>query len=328
MKKLLLVSALLLFQLFNLAAQQRFADNSISDESTDAIHIDYYMLESINGTNGTYAAEWYKHPSVKSFAFTSRDKSDLRKNGTVVGFNQYGDTQFVSNYQRNQLNGEWKSWYHSRVRCDSGRMVRNAPDGEWKGWYPNGQLKFVYHFNARKLAALKDELRRQPKTKFFTIASKPPEIAAQYYNAGRIFGHKSEQPRSLFLSKQINHTPHTAVMLKNLVDYNTSAGDNTGYMPPFTEGLLHGDFVEYFENGKVKKNGIYLNGLREGMWEEYNTAGIKAVGTYRHGYPNGEWRYYDEKGKLLRWKRFDSKGRLSESYEFEKRNSQGLLGGS
>ena len=328
MKKLSLTPALMFLLFFPLTAQEETVGNSLSIESANSIHLDYFMLESKPAKKGEYVTEWYRHPDVKTFTFTSKDRSEINKNGTVVGYNQYGDTQFISNYQRNQLNGEWRSWYHSRVQCDSGKLVKNVPDGEWKGWYPNGQLKFVYHFNARKLAALKDELRRQPKTKFFTIASKPPEIAAQYYNAGRIFGHEQEQRRSLFLTKQINHTPHTAVMLKNLVDYNTSPDDKAVYHPPFTEGLLHGDFIEYFEDGSIKKNGIYLNGLREGMWEEYSAAGIKAVGTYRHGYPNGEWRYYDKKGKLLRWKRFDAKGRLSESYEFEKKDNSGLISGS
>lgn len=328
MKKLSLTPALLLLLFIPLTAQEETSGNPVAIESLVTAHADYFMIESKELPKGGYATEWYKHPSVKTFRFTAKDKADINKNGTVVGYNQYGDTQFISNYQRNQLYGEWRSWYHSRVPCDSGKLVKNVPDGEWKGWYPNGQLKFVYHFNARKLAALKDELRRQPKTKFFAIANKPPEVAAQYYNAGRIFGHKTEQQRSLFLSKQINHTPHSAVMLKNLVDFNTSPDDSINYMPPFTEGLLHGDYIEFFENGSIKKNGIYLNGLREGMWEEFSANGIKAVGTYRHGYPHGEWRYYDQKGKLLRWKRFDTKGRLSESFEFEKNKGEGLISGS
>ncbi len=240
------------------------------------------------------------------------------KNGVLVGINEFGDTLYVANLSKSQLSGSWRSWYPTRLPCDSGRLVKNIPDGEWKGWYSNGQLKFVYHFNARKLAALKDELRRQPKTKFYYIANKPPEIAAEYYNAERIFGHKSTTPRSIFLSRQINHKTHQVAKLKTLVEYNTAEKDDDCYLPPFTEALLHGNYTEYYENGKVRKAGIYINGLREGMWEEYTEAGTKAVGTYHHGYPKGEWRYYNEHGKLVKWKRFDSKGRLSEEFVFEK----------
>lgn len=246
--------------------------------------------------------------------------NENRKSGVIVGLNRFGDTAYVSNLKQSQLNGNWRSWYPGRTLCDSGRLVKNIPDGEWKGWYANGQVKFVYHFNARKLAALKDELRRQPKTKFYYIATKSPEIAASYYNAEKIFGHKTSSRSSVFLSKQINHKPREVKHLTQLVENNTDVNEENCYLPPFTEALLHGNFTEYYESGKVKKTGVYINGLREGMWEEYAENGIKAVGTYHHGYPHGEWRYYSEAGKLLKWKRFDNKGRVSEEFDFAGRS--------
>ena len=66
----------------------------------------------------------------------------------------------------------------------------------------------------------------------------------------------------------------------------------------------------------IKETGLYLNGLREGMWEEFSLSNEKSIGTYRHGYRNGEWRYYNSQGKLVFWKRFDAKGRETEKYSF------------
>ncbi|WP_336515350.1 hypothetical protein [Pollutibacter soli] len=248
------------------------------------------------------------------------DRNENLKSGVIIGLNKFGDTAYISNVKQSQLNGNWRSWYPTRNLCDSGRLVKNIPDGEWKGWYANGQVKFVYHFNARKLAALKDELRRQPKTKFYYIATKSPEVAASYYNAERIFGHKTSTRSSVFLSRQINHRPREVQHLPQIVEKNTEENEENCYLPPFTEALLHGNFTEYYESGKIKKTGMYINGLREGMWEEFSENGVKAVGTYHHGYPNGEWRYYDESGKLLKWRRFDHKGRTTEQFEFNKRN--------
>jgi antitoxin component YwqK of YwqJK toxin-antitoxin module len=259
-------------------------------------------------------------PLFSLFSALNTSSNEDVRSGIIVGLNRFGDTAYVSGVRKSQLNGNWRSWYPTRIPCDSGRLVKNIPDGEWKGWYANGQVRFVYHFNARKLAALKEELRRQPKTRFYHIATKSPEIAASYYNAERIFGHKSSSRSSVFLSKQINHKPREVSHLTQIVEKNTDVNDDVAYLPPFTEALLHGNFTEYYESGKVKKTGVYLNGLREGMWEEYTTAGIKAVGTYHHGLPNGEWRYYDETGKLLKWKRFDHRGKVSEEYDFDKRN--------
>jgi antitoxin component YwqK of YwqJK toxin-antitoxin module len=236
-------------------------------------------------------------------------------NGAVVHVNEKGDTVFIGNYKKSRLHGSWASWYPSRQRCDSGRIENSVADGTWKVWYPNGQPRFEYHFNARKLQSLKDEIRRQPKVRYYTISQLPPNEAALHYNARRIFGHPVEPDGSLLLSQKISHKPYAPEALEKLSELNAQEGDRL-YHPPFTEGLLHGSYISWNADGSVHESGLYLNGLREGMWEIYRDDQVKGVGTYKHGRPFGEWRYYNAQGKLLSWKRFDAKGQVAETHVF------------
>ena len=233
----------------------------------------------------------------------------------MVGINERGDTAYIGNVKKNKLHGNWASWYPNRVRCDSGRLENNLAEGTWKVWYPNGKPRYEYHFNARKLQALKDEIRRQPKARYYTLSQLPPSEAALHYNARYIFGHKIKRDPALLLNQQINHRPYSFEALDKLNELNAQEGENL-YHPPFTEGLLHGAYTSWKADGNIHESGLYLNGLREGIWEIYKDGNVKGIGTYKHGRPFGEWRYYNANGKVLSWKRFDARGHVVEEHQF------------
>lgn len=237
-------------------------------------------------------------------------------NGEIVRVNDKGDTVFIGNYRKNRLHGEWSSWYPGRHRCDSGRLENSVADGVWKVWYPNGQPRYAVHFNARKLTSLKDELRKQPKSRYYVLSQLPPTEAAIHYDARRIFGLPAAASSSVILSQQISRKPYAPETLERLAQLNITEGEKQ-YHPPFTEGLLHGSYTAWNPDGSLKETGLYLNGLREGIWEIYKTGQVKGVGTYRHGKPFGEWRYYDASGKILYWKRFDARGQVAEEHRFQ-----------
>jgi antitoxin component YwqK of YwqJK toxin-antitoxin module len=236
-------------------------------------------------------------------------------NGVVVRVNDKGDTVYVGNFRKSRLHGDWASWYSNRQRCDSGRLENSLADGTWKVWYPNGKPRFEFHFNARKLQALKDEIRRQPKSRYYTLSQLPPTEAAIHYNARHIFGHQVQGSSSILLSQQVSHKPYAPEAIEKLTELNAQQGDKR-YHPPFAEGLLHGTYTSWKQDGSIHETGLYLNGLREGMWEIYREEKVKGVGSYKHGRPFGEWRYYSAQGKLLSWKRFDARGHVAEEHHF------------
>lgn len=232
----------------------------------------------------------------------------------LVDYHANGVQRVAANIKKNKLSGTWKSWFISGSVCDSGRFVGNVPDGEWKSWYPNGKTRVVWHFNARKLAGVKDELLKQPKNRMYVIAQKPVTEAVQYYRVEYWYGEQKTSPVSL-RSQLVSAPAFTREELLKRVDDNTVHAIEK-YRPPFTEALLHGNYTSYYPDGSLREDGVYINGMREGAWEEYATDGTRSRGSYRHNEKEGEWRTYDKKGKLLHFKRFNSRGEIVEQHEF------------
>jgi antitoxin component YwqK of YwqJK toxin-antitoxin module len=93
----------------------------------------------------------------------------------------------------------------------------------------------------------------------------------------------------------------------------------------FKNGILSGSHVSYYLNGKIKRQGTYLNGDLNGKWTGfdekgnklyeveykndtligkfiswYSTGVIREKGVYQNNSKTGEWLSYDESGMITR----------------------------
>ncbi|PCJ28526.1 MAG: hypothetical protein COA97_00825 [Flavobacteriales bacterium] len=87
---------------------------------------------------------------------------------------------------------------------------------------------------------------------------------------------------------------------------------------------------KYFhQNGKLKMNGKFLNGKREGEWVAYfNNEQLQSIGTFKNGYrvgeakvyfPNGQMRYegqYENDKEVGHWKFYNEQGKLVKEEDF------------
>jgi antitoxin component YwqK of YwqJK toxin-antitoxin module len=241
-------------------------------------------------------------------------KKSIIKNGTYEGYYDNGELQFTTIVKKSRLQGVWKSFYQGGAVCDSGKFVKDVPDGEWKGWYPDGKLRYIWHFSASKYFSLKDEMMNQPKQKFFRISQLPLHEGIQYIRTDYIFGQATRTPAIMFRGKTLHQKNFDPALIKKRVDRNTTSHS---YLPPFPECLFHGSFTSFYPDGRIREEGIFINGMRDGLWEEYARDGKKSRGSYHYGNKSGEWRTYDEKGKLLSYKRYNNSGVETGSYDFQ-----------
>lgn len=97
------------------------------------------------------------------------------------------------------------------------------------------------------------------------------------------------------------------------------------------EGKLHGDVTYYFADGKLKEQGSYTAGLKNGVWIRFNEAGLKVgEGEYYNGRKHGKWLVWDDNGKkrfemsylhgdkYSTWYSWDEKGELIASVNYDK----------
>jgi hypothetical protein len=64
--------------------------------------------------------------------------------------------------------------------------------------------------------------------------------------------------------------------------------------------MLHGDWAEYDERGRIAVKGQYRDGLRDGVWA-FRADGI--VGHYKKGEKHGKWKYYVN-GRVARTEKY------------------------
>jgi hypothetical protein len=62
--------------------------------------------------------------------------------------------------------------------------------------------------------------------------------------------------------------------------------------------VRHGWFQSYSETGALASEGMYVDGLEDGLWRHYHRNGqLAAEGCYSAGQEVGDWRYWNDKGE-------------------------------
>ncbi|MFZ4400465.1 MAG: toxin-antitoxin system YwqK family antitoxin [Bacteroidales bacterium] len=65
-------------------------------------------------------------------------------------------------------------------------------------------------------------------------------------------------------------------------------------------GIENGEYKEWDENGKIKIEGKFLDGERNGYWSYFNDGIISTIGTYENNVKVGIWKYFDKSHKLIK----------------------------
>ncbi len=67
----------------------------------------------------------------------------------------------------------------------------------------------------------------------------------------------------------------------------------------FVDGKRSGKWKAYYDNGKIWSEGEFLNGERTGLAKIYYPNGkLDTEGEYTNGKQTGTWKYYNEQGTL------------------------------
>ncbi|MCH7722802.1 MAG: toxin-antitoxin system YwqK family antitoxin [Bacteroidetes bacterium] len=95
------------------------------------------------------------------------------------------------------------------------------------------------------------------------------------------------------------------------------------------EGMRHGDFRFYYENGNLEVQGQMDHNENIGKWHYYFMTGeLESEGHFVDNKPEGKWTWYFPSGKIMEegifingkriglWKQFDEQGNLTIEKEF------------
>lgn len=235
---------------FHLITEKRFYDSGIIKDE------DQYGYES--GKNRSWLQKKYDETGKLRTEHLHYTENDY--------FKVYGDSiNEIYHYEKNTgsslyKTGYFESHYFDGKIAEQGYYKKGSKDGIWKTFYKNGQIKF-----SGKFVSNNPELKDSTHT--------------YYYPNGqveKIENYKIVSSKYTDVLKS-NHVGISKIFYKNgnikeMSDYG-ELGDNTNN--------LHGKYVSYYENGKLKLEGIYNNGNLTAPYKSYYENGnLKESVTY------------------------------------------------
>lgn len=74
----------------------------------------------------------------------------------------------------------------------------------------------------------------------------------------------------------------------------------------YKEGVMHGQWITWNEQGSKVAEANYENGAKDGKWYVWNEEGVLLYDmTYTNGQRAGTWKMYNQTGQLISEKEFD-----------------------
>lgn len=204
----------------------------------------------------------------------------------------FGQVNEVDSRGRKQ--GKWEKTYpESAVYQYRGEFKDDKPVGKFTYFYESSKVKAIINHDVveagRSVAYFYHE-NGQVMSAGIYRNSKKDSIWVNYTPGGKL------STREEFKDDKLDGVTNVYFVNENLASQKPVVATKKIYK----DGLLDGDYVEYFVTGKTKLRGKYVNNRQDGAWEEFHLNGKRAI-TYRYddGKKHGYQIAYDEAGKRL-----------------------------
>ena len=197
---------------------------------------------------------------------------DDSREGKTTDYYNNGKILRVKTYKNNMIDGDFTEYYRNGQIKAKGTYKDNLRDGEFKFYSENNKyLGSVFYKNKE---IIKNTLNKEDME----------DLSASFEFADM----------ALFLRS----------VTRDIVGATTDVYPNGKpkiYMPYNVNGELHGDYIEFYENGQVSYKITYENGLRQGKSITYLENGkIIEETNYIDGKKEKEHLFYDEKENLIK----------------------------
>lgn len=219
------------------------------------------------------------------------EKAYLYKNGLIIGEgivkedgnrNRYwkdfypdGSLRAEGNYDNGKQTGEWK-YYHADGRVEqTGKFSKQGKyEGTWKWYFDNSRLLKEENYRNGLRDGLSTEYDETGKV-----------IEEGEFVDGNEDGPWFELIGDCFIRGTYRDGLRNGMWRNFYLDRNEDKTDSLCYFKgAFIEDNPDGKHTYYWENGKVKDEGFYVMGKKEGEWYKYNFDGtLFMIITFRQG---------------------------------------------
>lgn len=232
-------------------------------------------------------------PNLQGLVYDiEQDCEDLYQTSNKIGEWKYffEDSNILSatgKYIDGKKEGKWIKYHLNGIIEYEGTYINGKKEGIWEEYYDNGQTKGVETYRDGKLngnCSFYTKDGHLAITGSFTNGSRSGEwksflkdgiiMATGNYN-GLPDDPESERPAQSRCGLEKSKYPIENIL--NLHSY---------YLPVANR---EGSWVEFHPDGTLKERGRYINGKKEGQWEEYHNGNLTSIFNYKNGLRDGEF---------------------------------------
>ncbi len=223
---------------------------------------------------------------VKEVYFVE-DTISMQLDGPYKAFYASGQLKEKGSYKGNVASGYWEYFYESGNPKMRGELKEGSNFGHWQYFYENGNLSME--------GAIFDGQRQDDWTHYYENGS--------IKRRGKYLNNRMVGIWNYFYENQQGGYG----ALKAQAFYEDGVGTYKEFYPNgdlkaeglYVDGKSQGEWTFYHPNGQTEAKGEYKDGLRRGEWTFYHPNGNKAAeGYYRDGVRQGDWEFFHENGNL------------------------------
>ena len=250
--------------------------------------------------------------------------TEEQKNTRVVQVFTDGSTKTECDYTPDGLEKIYqRTYFEGGAMQYEGPILRDKREGEWKFYHRDGWLK-----------NLKNYKEGEYHGNFIEYNKKGEVVVEGQYENGKRVGDWSntgaatttDVEETVKSTTQVTETyPDGSKKLEVTYESELPVFEKHWYQSGelLMEGSLqanqrHGVWKSYFKNGKIQSLNNFFEGLNHGDYILYKeNGGVLIEGEYDMSKQTGQWNSYDQEGNLINTKYYDQEGTLIEEINHE-----------
>ncbi len=246
----------------------------------------------------------FKHYNGKPYSLSNYKYYHLNGLSTIT--NGDGTKRMLSYYKNGVLDSNYTAWYPNGKVEVEGKYMNGNKAGEWKYYYYNGQVSDIEQYVDGGLDGVDkqyDELGGKDKETMYKNGKLNGE--SRYYGDNGqlllVFYNKENEIQGYSYEDKNGKLLPMIPLLKGtgVVDAYYKNGTKSAHME-FSAGVVIGDRIMYFSNGKEMVVGARVNGYEHGSKKIYYASGkIMKEEHYYYGEKHGLFKYFNENGTLV-----------------------------
>lgn len=215
---------------------------------------------------------------------------EYAEDGRIIALNKYKsgfiiNREIINRYDNNdQKHGIWKYFHPNGVVRLEGTYKHGLENGYFKEYDQNGNLLNTSKFtDGSKLEDVAELAKLEVRKDYYPDGK--IKIAATYNKEGKPEGIRREYTPEGNIDK--SYIFRNGIMIGEGIV--TEKGERDGY------------WKEYFDDGRLRAEGLYDKDKKSGTWKYFYPSGaMEQQGSYRDGKPEGTWKWFYESGRLIR----------------------------